>query len=316
METLLLDIPTRDFFDDDFVETVTKRLPELDKKSEKKTKSKGKSHQGDEVVIESPHPYRDNADDYTVIEVPRAVSYEITFDPRSATESGYDYVIFYKDDSHSEFFGESKYTGGRGGSSRNFPGTDGRGPLIINASRFVFYFHSDGGGNDWGYIIQVKTILSGPPPNPPVPPIEIKDLADVYLSTDFNETASADIYDIVREQISQEESDMAHDPVWQKRKHLLGHINIAIASLVKSSEPATAAADAVDESDFFWSSESVVMPDAPTNDIVLATSISTSLASIFGLPDAGRCVAMERLCSSLTKVFAASLPTLSPLKPK
>lgn len=77
----------------------------------------------------------------------------------SRTEDGCDYVRFYKDDSHCPYFGESKYTGGQGGSSRNFPGVDDRAPLIINAPRFVFYFHSDGSRNDWGYKIEVKPRL-------------------------------------------------------------------------------------------------------------------------------------------------------------
>jgi hypothetical protein len=74
----------------------------------------------------------------------------------SKTEQGYDYVRFYKDSSHNDYFGESKYSGGQGGSQRNFPGIDGQPPLIINATSFVFHFHSDGSRNDWGYRIDVK----------------------------------------------------------------------------------------------------------------------------------------------------------------
>jgi hypothetical protein len=37
-----------------------------------------------------------------------------------------------------------QYTGGMNGSERNFPGTDARPPLVINAPRFRVYFKSDG----------------------------------------------------------------------------------------------------------------------------------------------------------------------------
>lgn len=49
-------------------------------------------------VVESKHPYLDNSDEYTVVEVPGATSYTITFDPLSRTESNYDYLVFYHDD--------------------------------------------------------------------------------------------------------------------------------------------------------------------------------------------------------------------------
>lgn len=45
-------------------------------------------------VIESPHPYLDSQDIYCIVDIPDAVELEITFDPRSATESTYDYIRF------------------------------------------------------------------------------------------------------------------------------------------------------------------------------------------------------------------------------
>ncbi len=41
-------------------------------------------------------------------------------------------------------FGLQKYTGGRGGSSRNFPGLDGNAPLVIPHNSFTVRFISDG----------------------------------------------------------------------------------------------------------------------------------------------------------------------------
>jgi len=102
----------------------------------------GPTVDGPVVVEESPHPYLDNQDICKTITVPGAVSLKITFDNQSLTEQNYDYVTFYVDDSHTAFHGEQKYSGGRGGSSRNFPGTEGRPPLVIPGNSFVLYFHS------------------------------------------------------------------------------------------------------------------------------------------------------------------------------
>ena len=125
-------------------------------------------------VLESPHPYLDNTDQYTVVETPGALSFTISFDPRSKTEANYgillewnvfclidvhiiflslDFVSFYKDDTHTEKWGDDKYTGGRNGTTANWPGVGGRPPLKIPASRFVFYFKSDGSNNGIELII-------------------------------------------------------------------------------------------------------------------------------------------------------------------
>lgn len=54
-----------------------------------------------------------------------------------------------------------KFTGGRGGSDKNWPGVGGNPPLTISAPSFCFYFHSDGSNNDWGYLMNVKPIGGG-----------------------------------------------------------------------------------------------------------------------------------------------------------
>ena len=43
-------------------------------------------------VMESAHPYRDNMDDYTTVQVAGAVSYSIAFDSRTSTEAKYDFI--------------------------------------------------------------------------------------------------------------------------------------------------------------------------------------------------------------------------------
>jgi hypothetical protein len=105
------------------------------------------------LVIESFHPYADNLDTYQSVSLAGAKKLTITFDEQSRTENGCDYVKFYKNDSRGDIWGE-QYTGRDG--TRNFPGLDGKPPLIIPASSFVLYFHSDGSNNDWGYKFKVE----------------------------------------------------------------------------------------------------------------------------------------------------------------
>ena len=104
-------------------------------------------------IVESPHPYHDNTSSYTEVAIEGAISYTITFDPRTRTEQGHDYIRFYKDSNHSDYWGSDKYSGGRSGSRSNWPGCADNPPLIIPASKFVVYFKSDGSNNDWGYRI-------------------------------------------------------------------------------------------------------------------------------------------------------------------
>lgn len=66
------------------------------------------------VVLSSAHNYSDNMDEYRKIQVPGARGIEIVFAPRSSTEKNYDFVRFYKDDTHTAFWGEEKYSGGMG----------------------------------------------------------------------------------------------------------------------------------------------------------------------------------------------------------
>jgi hypothetical protein len=109
-----------------------------------------------DLWLESAHPYADDMNEYTPIEVAGALSYLITFDEQSSMERDCDFITFYKDGRHTEYWGEQKYTGRNITKlSNNFPGINDRAPLEIPAGRFVVYFHSDNNGTDWGYKIHV-----------------------------------------------------------------------------------------------------------------------------------------------------------------
>lgn len=55
-------------------------------------------------VVESSHPYPDNSDTYTVVDIPQCFGYTITFDDKSRTELNYDFITFYKDDRYVDYF--------------------------------------------------------------------------------------------------------------------------------------------------------------------------------------------------------------------
>lgn len=90
------------------------------------------------IEFESSHPYPDRQDEYKEISMPGAKELIITFDPKSKTESGYDYITFFKDSTKSSHWGEQKYSG------TSWPGVNGVAPLHIAANHCLLYFHSDG----------------------------------------------------------------------------------------------------------------------------------------------------------------------------
>lgn len=101
---------------------------------------------------ESSHPYQHNQNTFKTFTFPGAASVSISFDARSATEADYDFVRFYKEtDTGRGYWGEDKYHGGRGGSSKNWPGCDGRPPLVIPSDHFVLHWKTDNSNNDWGW---------------------------------------------------------------------------------------------------------------------------------------------------------------------
>jgi len=116
--------------------------------------------EGPLLQIESEHPYKHNTNEYTTVQVPGAVSYSIRFTEETRTEAIYDFVKFYDNETHTEYFGSGKYSGGTNGSSCNWPGVGHRPPLIIPASKFIIHFKTNGSVNDWGFRMQIVPTLS------------------------------------------------------------------------------------------------------------------------------------------------------------
>jgi hypothetical protein len=116
--------------------------------------------EGPMLLVESEHPYRHNTNEYTTVQIPNAVSYSISFSEDTRTECIYDYIKFYDDDTHTEYFGAGKYSGGTNNSSCNWPGVNGRPPLIIVAPRFIIHFRTNNSLNDFGFCMHIVPTLT------------------------------------------------------------------------------------------------------------------------------------------------------------
>lgn len=116
-------------------------------------------------VMESTHPYLDNMDQYWQLSIPGAKKIKVVFDRQSKTESGCDYLCFYKEGSNRiETIGPAQI-GGRGGSE-NWPGCGDQPPLYIDGDSCEVYFHSDSSQNDWGFKLYAIGIFEAEAPAP------------------------------------------------------------------------------------------------------------------------------------------------------
>lgn len=118
--------------------------------------------EGSPLVLDSDHPYKHSANEYILVNVPGAAGYSVTFSDNTATELIYDYIKFFKDDSHTDFWGQGKYSGGAGGAAGNWPGQGSRPALEIPAPKFIVHFRSNASGNDWGFRMVVVPMLLAP----------------------------------------------------------------------------------------------------------------------------------------------------------
>ena len=86
--------------------------------------------------------YENSQDYFECITIPNADYCEVKFDPNSSTEKNYDYIKFFRDETHEDStkWGET-YSGS--GANKNFPGFEGRPALLIPANTFHMQFHSD-----------------------------------------------------------------------------------------------------------------------------------------------------------------------------
>ncbi|RHY69097.1 hypothetical protein DYB30_006464, partial [Aphanomyces astaci] len=116
-------------------------------------------------VFESKHPYANSISEYMAVTFKGANLLSISFDPLSRTEHGCDYVVFFKDKSLGDRWGDHQYTGRAG--SENWPGVGGRPPLLIPAEGFTLLWCTDSSNVDWGWKFIVKATF------PSLSPLEL-----------------------------------------------------------------------------------------------------------------------------------------------
>jgi hypothetical protein len=120
-------------------------------------KQTSSSSAGGPLVLESKHPYDDYLNEYHSVKIPGAAQLQIRFDEQTRTEGEADYVKFFKGDSHSEYWGQSRYSGRPHG---NWPGKrNNPEPLIIHADSFVLWWKTDSSVTDWGWKMTVTPVF-------------------------------------------------------------------------------------------------------------------------------------------------------------
>jgi len=130
-----------------------------------------------EKTFESIHPYLDNMHETIDFSCPWADTLTIYFDPQTITEQTHDYICFFKDSSHTSYYGNERYSG----PSANWPSQSA--PLIIKGNSFAGIFHTDGSNTGWGYKFTVVATVDSS--------------GSATLSTAELETASAAVNDVV-----------------------------------------------------------------------------------------------------------------------
>lgn len=117
------------------------------------------------LTFESNHPYENSLDQYIPVSIRGAKRIIVSFDPQTRTESGCDYVRFYKDSSYSTVLdGAESFSGGKDGGSSNWPGMGDREPYVVEGDSFVIYFHTDGSVNDWGWLMTCTPVMGSDSP--------------------------------------------------------------------------------------------------------------------------------------------------------
>lgn len=110
----------------------------------------------------------ENSDDvYIDISFPNADKLTIEFDSRSSFGNN-DYIKFYRNINHTEFYGENKYCGTN--AKNNFPGVNNNSLLYINSNSTIMCLHKDSNteNKDWGFKFTVKATITTKimPPEP------------------------------------------------------------------------------------------------------------------------------------------------------
>ncbi len=106
-----------------------------------------------EKIVESAHDYANNTDQIFKVSLPGAEKLRITFDARSRTEAGCDYLVFR---SRRGFTSPNL-------SGTSFPGMGAEAPLVIDGDSCEITWHTDGSNTAWGWRAVIEGVM---PPKP------------------------------------------------------------------------------------------------------------------------------------------------------
>jgi hypothetical protein len=99
-------------------------------------------------VYESEHPYPNSSNLSKLIKFPGATTYKVTFSPNCKTESSYDYLELWTDETKTNKIGRYEGSG--------FPTET----VSVESSQVFFTFTSDGSTNFWGWSAEVTAETS------------------------------------------------------------------------------------------------------------------------------------------------------------
>jgi hypothetical protein len=106
--------------------------------------------------LESEHQYAHNLNEMHELQLPGASEMTITFSSKCRTESGSDFVRFWKDAERNE-----SITSDISGSASNFPGAKqgGKEALVIEGDVCYMQWHTDGSVSDWGWELSYEGLV-------------------------------------------------------------------------------------------------------------------------------------------------------------
>jgi len=99
------------------------------------------------VVVESLHPYLAYTNKLFTVSIIGAKSISVVFDPQTRTEHSYDWVRFWKDREKKVPVGKGEKFSGRDRDG-NWPGLNGRPPLVVDSDTFYIEWVTDGSNED------------------------------------------------------------------------------------------------------------------------------------------------------------------------
>ncbi|GAB9466542.1 Hect e3 ubiquitin ligase [Globisporangium polare] len=139
-------------------------------------------------VFESKHPYTNSVLEYMEVTFSGASTLTVTFDSQCRSEKDCDYLSLFKDRTLTDRWGAYRYSGEA--NTANWPGTDGRPPLVIPSDSFTLFWCTDASNVDWGWKFTVTA--------------EFKPTAPLLLSLERLDKRAYHLFEILYEKMERQ----------------------------------------------------------------------------------------------------------------